>query len=87
MVFVLGTKFINLNTPAFCWLRERHRLTVSSNTCHLVPKWFQAGSSPKNLLEWGEVNDRLSVLHDRNLVESWYEYPNAVLQQEVINVF
>lgn len=71
MVFVLGTKtFINPNTPAFCWSgeRERDRFTVSSDTCHLVHQWFQAGSSPKNLLEWGEVNAGVSVPHDTNLV-------------------
>lgn len=69
MVFVLGTKlFINPNPPAFRRLRETDRLTVSSNSCHLVDKWFQAGSSPQYLLEWGEVNTGWSVLHYRNLV-------------------
>lgn len=57
---------IQIPQPSAGW--RRHRFTVSSHSCHLVDKWFQASSSPKNLLEQGEVNTLWSVLHSRNLV-------------------
>lgn len=89
MVFVLGTDFfINPNTAAFCWLGERRSLTVSSNSCHLVDKWFQAGSSPKNLLDWGEVDTGWAVLHSRNMarlgIGTWKK---VAFKQEVTRCF